>query len=67
MTTPITSPTANPTGRIRVHPCRLPARTTWWASVGGTGYMRDDYPTPEAAHAAALAHLSTAGDRKDTT
>ena len=54
--------------RIRLHPCCLPARTTWWASVDGR-YLRTDYPTPEAARAAAQAHLGTAGagDRKDTT
>ena len=59
MTTPTTAaaPTIEAADRIRLHPCRLPARLTWWASVDGR-FLREDYPTAEAARVAALAVLA---------
>ena len=66
MSTPVSGLTCEQDARVRLHHSHSHARTWWWVSVDGR-YLREDFPTKEAARRAALARLRTLDSPQGTS
>jgi hypothetical protein len=58
MTTPTPEVPHQEHARISLHRNRTRGLTTWWVSIDGRTYLRQDYPTRAAARQAAAALLT---------